>query len=144
MANRLSDIVKTIDSSEKITDKIIDTCVLELCNVIRDAGSSHYTLIKTNNSNISGKAQPNSWYDSDCRYKKRLFDIYEKTYRETLLEEDRINMCRARNEYRKCCRYKRTNFQVEKANDLLNISKNNPKKFWKILKKKKSPRLLRF
>ena len=139
--NQLSSIANSIDEAVTLDDEIIDKYVLDLCNVINRAGKSHFVLFGNKNADENKNVQSinNFWYDSECRDKKRIFEIYEKKFRESNLDEDRVNMCNARNKYRKVCRYKRMAYQSEKANDLLNLSKNNPRKFWKVMKKKKMP-----
>ena len=46
-------------------------------------------------------------------------------------------MSEARKSYRKCCRIKCRQFQMNKADELAKLSKNNPGLFWKKVKKGK-------
>ena len=135
---QLSNIIRNIDEAEIIDDNIIDQSVMNLCDVLKEAGNSHFVIFKSINSTKNPKNEQNLWYDSDCKEKKLIFDGYEKIYRETLKDEDRIIMCNARNNYRKLCRYKRKKFQIERANELLTISKTNPRMFWRKMRKKKT------
>ena len=47
-------------------------------------------------------------------------------------------MCKIRNEYRRItlCRKKRKQFNDQNATELLDLSKKNPKQFWKRIKSK--------
>ena len=84
-----------------LDDEIIDKYVLDLCNVINRAGKSQFVLFGNKNADENKNVQSinNFWYDSECRDKKRIFEIYEKKFRESNLDEDRVNMCNARNKY---------------------------------------------
>ena len=90
------------------------------------------------NKNKHYHKNPSNWYDSECREKKNIFDMYEKQFRFSGSHDDRINMCQARNNYRKCCRNKRRKHQIDKAEELHYLSKNNPQQFWKKIKRKKN------
>ena len=45
-------------------------------------------------------------------------------------------MCDIRSKYRNCCRSKRRKFKMLEADDLLSLSRLNPRKFWKTVRKK--------
>ena len=75
------------------------------------------------------------WYDSECREKKKLFDFYENQFRTSGSDEDKISMCKIRNEYRKCYRIKRKKHDLQKAEELYEISKTNTADFWKRIKR---------
>ena len=86
-----------------------------MCTLFKNAGEANTTYT---NKNYDGRKNPGIWYDSDCRDKKKVFDMYEKQFRISGLDEDRIDMCKARNIYRKCCRNKRRMYQIAKAQEL--------------------------
>ena len=72
----------------------------------------------------------------NVKKRKIIFDYYEKQFRTSGLDEDKINMCRIRNDYRKCCRNKRQKYELQKAQDLYQLSKSNAKHFWKTINRK--------
>ena len=47
-------------------------------------------------------------------------------------------MCKARNSYRKFCRNKRKKYQIDKAQELYDLSKTNTAHFWSKVKSKKN------
>ena len=141
------DFINTINSSEMVQslDSIfnkldgecdelcINECIDDICDFFTKAGKSHVTQINTNKQ-ISSKPCP--WYDDECKEKKILFDYHEKQFRTSGSDEDKKNMCRIRNEYRKCCRNKKKTHEVQKAQELYKTSKSNATEFWKKIKRK--------
>ena len=47
-------------------------------------------------------------------------------------------MCKTRNQYRKLCRIKRKQTEINKASELFLLSKSNPKQFWKSFKRRQN------
>ena len=102
------------------------------------AGILHKIEKKIDSNVISYPDNPtNGWYDIECKNKRVDFQIAERNYRATGSENDRLIMSKVRKEYRKCCRIKRRNYNVSKADNLLSLSKSNPSQFWKKIKTKK-------
>ena len=75
-----------------------------------------------------------SWYDKECRIEGDKFKEYQKHYYETGLDEDRIFMCQQRSVYRSKCRDKKREFCKKEGDRLVELSKKNPKMFWRELK----------
>ena len=70
------------------------------------------------------------WYNEACRLQRVRFWEIESRYRKTGEEEDRLWMCRERNNYRRICRKSRTDYNRQEAQRLLVLSKKDPKAFW--------------
>ena len=126
----------------------IEACITGLNHVIEYAACPFTCNSRSNTASSSYLTENkkdfnnNSWYDTDCRNKKKEFDIARNLYKQTLLETDLRNFCNIRNAYRKLCRIKKSNFNAKYANDLLILSKSNSRLFWKKIKrkqKKKNP-----
>ena len=58
-------------------------------------------------------------------------------YQNTKDENDLKQLCITRNSYRKLCRNKRNEYNFNLANDLVLLSKENPKLFWRKIKRKR-------
>ena len=79
------------------------------------------------------------WYDHTCKEKKNIFEEYRRKFFLTRSDYDRINMCKSRNDYRKICRRKRKEFHINKAEELIVLSRSNQRKFWNHFRKKPNP-----
>jgi len=130
----IQEVMSLLDN-ENINETTINTCLEKLGGVLLTAGKSH-------NITVGRKAYSNtrlgSWYDSDCMEKRELFKCAERRFRVTGCEDDRMKMCDARNKYRRLCKLKRRNKNIDKAMDLVALSQHNNKLFWKSIRKKKN------
>ena len=63
------------------------------------------------------------------------FKIAEQNYHIHGDTVSRKHVCFLRNKYRKICRIKKKNYETNCAIELGNLSKKDPKKFWKCLKR---------
>ena len=120
--------------SELISQECIDECVSKISNVMLEAGEKHISY-------SSNRPQTNNqrWYDDECRALRDEFVHAEKIFRHSGNEPDRISMCTIRSKYRNCCRTKRRKFKIREAEELLTLSRLNPRSFWKKVRKKSSP-----
>ena len=132
----LNEIVNVLNHAPVIDENVIDECILKFCDIFKRAGSSHVS--KTTSKTFTVQEHSNVWFDEDLRDKKRVFDLHEKAFRVTGNDENRLIMCKTRNEYRKLCRAKRKRAEINKASDLFQLSKSNPKQFWKSFKQRKN------
>ena len=135
--NRLQLINAKLDKN-CINQNVVDECVNDLNNVLLYAGKSHSVRIGRDNYYTS---KCGIWYDRECITKRDEFKKAEHAYRITGMEEDRISMCNKRNLYRKCCRHKRLLYQRMEAEKLLELSKKDARKFWKLLKSGKDAQI---
>ena len=129
--------VLTILENEVINQNVINSCVDKIQEVVINAAHSH--KIKTRRNDVKDKIikDSNGWYDADCKTKLIQFKAAEREFRITRGDNERLTMCEARKSYRKCCRIKCRQFQMNKADELAKLSKNNPGLFWKKVKKGK-------
>ena len=124
--SKLSEKLINIDNK-----KTLDAVIKEFSDIITNAGSEH---IKKLSSYSNNHRTGNFWYDEDCKVervkflkRKQLFDLNDNDF-------NRKEMCKQRSIYRKVCRRKRKIYNIQKANDLLILSKKDPKKYWRKLK----------
>ena len=132
--DKLNLIMDCLD--ENMCDLKFSNCLSRLDEVIKHASGSHVNKVSHANSSNNQTVNGERWYDSNCREKKREFDCARRVFNETSNDLDKIRMCNIRNEYRKICRKKRRQFNEKNAGELLNLSKKNPKQFWKRIKSK--------
>ena len=130
----LENISRSLDD-DNFNESVLDDCVNNLNKIILTAGESH-KKINTNNSNKSSRPNSHIWYDSDCKDKRLLFECAERLFRNTGSDIDRVQMCEARKIYRKICREKRKQYQLNQANELAYLSSHNPKLFWNKIRNK--------
>ena len=136
--NEFSTIISILEK-EVASENIINTCVNRIQNVLLNAARSHSTKTQ-GRSRVSSKSvnsDYNGWYDEDCKRKRLEFKTAEREYRLIRGDNERLKMCKARKSYRKLCRLKRREFQVSKAEELVTLSKKNPRLFWNKIKKGK-------
>ena len=118
----LQEISDKIDNAHTVNEKLIDECVSNLSNVFNMAGKSHSKTYSQDNTE-KGKQMGGRWYDQICKNKKAVFENFMQIYKTSRRDEDRISMCKARNEYRKVCRQKIKKYQLAKSKELMNMKK---------------------
>ena len=133
---RIQEIYNTLDNMNTVTESLIDDSVSSICDIFNTAGSSHLKVYKFNED--SNMINTGRWYDKSCKDKRAIFDNFRHDYNISGLEEDRKRMCKARNEYRKFCRKKRKDYQIQEADELITLSSKNQRKFWNQFKSKRS------
>ena len=119
----------------------IENCINGISHVLDYATSDYvYKANFKNTTTHNGKSithlNNNNWFDNECISKRKEFIIARDIYHETLLEEDLKTFCNIRNTYRKICRKKRKDYNFKTAKNLVTLSKNNSKLFWRKIKRK--------
>ena len=136
-------LYKITDTLNKDTDLITETdaeiCITELNDVLEYVSKP---LLHTSGKK-SGTSKPNShdtWYDDDCKEKGKVFKVARNVFLHSKSDTDMKAMCSIRNSYRKLCRKKKSMYKIHSANNLVKLSKQNSKLFWKKIRNKpKSP-----
>ena len=118
----------------------LENYIKKFTEVLLEAGTDHTKEVKVfkgNREHIKRvNDKKNGWYDKECFEQGKVFKGYENRYWFTGAEEDRVAMCEQRNIYRRLCKGKKTNFYRSEAQNLANLSKSEPKEFWKKIKGK--------
>ena len=133
--NCIIDVLQT-----DITDhEVIDECINSLNNVLEHAALPLKHTYVTNDAKSCPfkNNQSNPWYDQECRLKRKEFDTAIKIYKDTPSTDNLNNLTSIRNTYRKLCRKKNNDYLSSLSLDLVQLSKKNPKEFWKKIKRKK-------
>ena len=117
---------------------VLEQAITELGNILATAGSGHIKVIKKRGRgevDRRGRGQAR-WFDEECNQQQGRFQEAEKRYREEDSDENRILMCMERNRYRQICRKKRTEYNRLESIRLVELSKKEPKQFWKEIRPK--------
>ena len=133
------DIIKRCDNLSKQLENnkskdTIDIIVNEFSNIITEAGCDHVRKFKSSKNSKRG----NCWYDEDCDIERVKFLKLKQIFNLNDSDENRQKMCKQRGIYRRVCRKKRKKYNISEAKNLINISKKDPKLFWRKIKNEKS------
>ena len=132
--NNKLDYLTTLLNGE-IDEVSIDRCLSGVQDIFTEAGTGHiFNTVNSNKDNVNKTHVQNKWYDFECLQQRNMFYERLKRFKDTQQEEDRIALCKERNEYRKLCRIKRREFDRGKAKQLSQLSKQNTNEFWKQIK----------
>ena len=115
----------------------IEKCVYALGCVIDYAAEPFFITVQNNKENKCYNRKLNNWYDLECKEKKKEFDLAISIYKETNDENDLKHLCSIRNSYRLLCRKKSRKHKENIADNLVKLSKENSRQFWKNIKRKK-------
>ena len=135
-------------NSKEVNDTILE--MISSCDNLNfdDAENIMYTFCElmlsachgTSSPNINyvnkNQLQNNDWYDNDCTDARNTFKNHENIFRCDRTNENRTQMVYSRNRYRKLCRKKYKIKRKSEAKKLEELSKTDPKKFWKKIKRK--------
>ena len=137
VCSNLNSILDILNNNVSTLDNdIIDDCLNGLNHVLEYSASDFVKKTPSNVNYNRYRKNNNLWYDQECINKRKEFDLARDNYLHTLQDKDLKYFCCLRNAYRKLCRIKKRNFQMKKANDLVTLSKENSKLFWKKIKRK--------
>ena len=103
----------------------MDLIVNEFSNLITEAGCDHIREYKGVKNTKMGKF----WYDDDCDMERVKSLKLKQIFIFNNSDENRINMCKQRGIYRRVCRKMRKKNNISQANNLIDISKKDPKLF---------------
>ena len=122
------------DISFSCTSNDINNCIQSLENIFNNVASPFVKKVSVNNSNDVTNYSNQPWYNNECYEKQQIFYRCLNKFRACQSETNRVNMVKARSEYKILIRKCRTNFDKEKTNKLLNIRYKNARLYWKMLK----------
>lgn len=123
----------------------IKSCLSDFVNIIEDVSSSFFKKARgTNQENVTqngisqitccSESNINPWYNEECHEKKYVFLYMLDKYRECKSDINRINMVKARSDYKQLIRKCRFNYDREKTNTFVNAKFKNAKLYWNMLK----------
>ena len=144
VCSNLNSILEIMENpSFTLDNDDVENCILGINHVLEYATAdcvnkpNFKPLVDTYASNVTSRNNNNNpWYDKECRNKKKEFITARDLYYQTFLDKDLYTFCNIRNAYRKLSRKKKKEFNFKTAKDLVVLSKENSKLFWKKLKRK--------
>ena len=117
---------------------VLEETVLGLTDVLVTAGSGHIHTFRQGEGGKGQRRKQAAWYDETCRNQLDRFTECKERFFGEQTDENRAMMCVERNVYRKMCRRKRNEYKRSESLRLLELSKKDPKAFWKEIKPKKA------
>ncbi|MCG8034648.1 MAG: endonuclease/exonuclease/phosphatase family protein, partial [Candidatus Thiodiazotropha taylori] len=114
----------------------VQSCVTDFVTLLHDVATPLFKKsIKHNNASISfNQDNDNPWYNDECRQKKYYFMCMLDKYRGLKTDENRVDMVRARSEYKTVLRRCKYEYDKEKTNKFITSKNKNAKLYWNMLK----------
>ena len=132
--NDLSLMTEALDNDDMSTTEA-EHFLERFCQHLYTAGRNHSRYPRFGNGPRPCNKKSNDWFDADCYALRETFKEHERQFRVNNTDQCRLDMCRARDAYRKRCRLNvKRKLRVE-ATELTNISKKDSRTFWKKIKK---------
>ena len=128
--------LNTLDSKilECANELDVQSCVSEFVNIIHKVSSPLFKKTIKHENMKPASANENPWYNEACHDKKYCFLHMLEKYRQSKTDENRINMVRARSEYKTIIRKCKYEYDREKTNKFVKSNNKNAKQYWNMLK----------
>jgi hypothetical protein len=100
--------------------------------------------VKKKNKNNTLKKENKSWFDLECRFARQNYRKLKKCFKCLTSPQNRLAMIHAEKHYKHTLDRKYKNYRKKFSEGIQNLSRNNPKEFWKLLnkdKRKKQPNI---
>lgn len=142
--NRLND-ASTLQKLNTLSDCIlrcseeteVKSCIKDFESIFEDVCAPIYKKSKqpctSSTENFSNKKE-NPWYTEECQEKKYCFLYLLDKYRKSKSDINRMNMIRARSEYKMLLRKCRYEYDRDKTNKFVGAKHKNAKLYWNMLK----------
>ena len=133
ITQQLDDIIRKLDNidSHNDIDNFVDCFVGTLDSVCEPLFEKK---LPCNIDNIGNHSRTGLLLNEDCENKKLNFLNRLNIYRHSKNDLNRIEMVRARTEYKRSVRIYRFECRKQKTRQLLNLKYKNAKSYWKLLK----------
>lgn len=137
ITGQLSDLTENISNCQEISE--IDSCVANFIGIIDEVSSPLFSK-KVQNQNrgfeevILHNKNDTPWYTDKCDEKKFYFYQMLNKYRKLKSDENRVNMVKARSEYKSLLRKCRYEYDKKKTARFENAKFKNAKLYWNLLK----------
>ena len=128
-SERLSHITQTIDNQS------INETVSQFTTIIRGHAENIFSKreIRSNGTHASNKR--NDWFDDNGRIAKREFCKARKQFIRCKTNETKIPFLSKKSECNKIKRMQKKHHLRKEGNELYHLAKNQPKQFWKKIKR---------
>ena len=116
----------------------IECCVSKFIGVLDEVSTPLFRKKIFNHiyydNNNSSKENDQPWYTKECGEKQFYFYKMLKKFREVKSDENRVNMVKARSEYKSVLRKSRSEYDKKKTERFVNAKFKNAKLYWNLLK----------
>ena len=124
----LSDIDKNTITTDQLNDLVTD-----LGHVLFDTAQKLQGKVKI--KNVAPNCDQKPWYDKLCKEKRNQFNMARLSYNRVKSGANKNTMNIKAKEYRKTLNTSYQKYKEKCASELIALSKNDTKGFWKTLKK---------
>ncbi|MCG8048238.1 MAG: reverse transcriptase family protein [Candidatus Thiodiazotropha endolucinida] len=132
VTDKLNLLNTKISNSETCTDT--NSCVSDFVRIIEDVSSPIFKKAKRSEDESTASIRLNPWYNDECHERKFYFLQMLDKYRACNSDENRLNMVKARSNYKKTIRQCRYNYDKEKTKKFCDSKYKNAKMYWNMLK----------
>lgn len=129
--NNLNNIVNNVLCS----NDTIDNGIITFGNTLYKCAHAVFGLQKQTYSHDNRRNCKNPWFNNDCDTARREFNKANKMYRLNRSPHLSAVVINKRRCYRRVKRVSKQKFNLRKKSQLHDLSKQNPKQFWKEIKK---------
>ena len=121
-------LLERLDSN--LDRDLIDSVLQDLTEIMTGVSNGR----QTEKGRVKVQTQGGKWYDKECKSQQLVFFEARATYFDNKNDDNRVRMCKERSKYRKMCRQKKGGYNRQEAELLVELSKKDPKRFWKKIK----------
>ena len=121
-------LLERLDSN--LDRDLIDSVLQDLTEIMTGVSNGR----QTEKGRVKVQTQGGKWYDKECKSQQLVFFEARATYFDNKSDDNRVRMCKERSKYRKMCRQKKGGYNRQEAELLVELSKKDPKRFWKKIK----------
>ena len=116
------------------TNDEIDSTVDSYITLIESVSSSFYKETKITPKENDRSGNTNFIFNEECEYKKLVFLDMLNKYRKDSIDTNRINMVKARTDFKMTVRKFKSELEKAKTKRLIDAKYKNAKEYWKLLK----------
>lgn len=149
-SNNVDKILKSLSDKRSVFQDIcnkllsnesdIDQCITDFTDSIYDVSFQHFgKRFRTNRSNKNERTKRKvPWFNEECEQAKRTFQRNRHIYKNNRNAINLGNFVTSRNAYAKIKKRAKTKYFASEKDRLSNLSKKNPKEFWKFINRHKT------
>ena len=125
---KINNMIITLHNN--VNKDTVDNVISDLSSILVEAGSEHKGKVGA----VRGEKKGSPWYDEECKRDRCRFLELRLIFGNNKTDENRKMMCKQRSKYRQTCRRKKRLYNRTQAEELVSLSKTDPKKFWRVIK----------
>ena len=135
-STEVTDKLNLLNSKISLSESCADTrsCVSDFVKIIEDVSSPIFKKVKRKGGESTTNVRLNPWYNDECQERKFYFLQMLDKYRACNNDENRLNMVKARSNYKKTIRQCRYAYDKGKTKKFCDSKYKNAKLYWNMLK----------